>query len=673
MLKPNKVVKVRTKAGWQYRVNIRNIVVKKDGTFHIEEAPDSIGIDIGKNKFALKVWKFMARFVDEKGNKIVPSKEVIESVKKKYPVTFVHTGHRGIEARIVLKRFPKIEKLFKDLPYEKKIARFKLLMRRKLFSFKELGFEKVRIVEMDNQDDIQLTDGVIWVTGKKNKKYVGAEVKGFAKGTIDIMPDEWKKKLKAKTNEVIIPSHNIKIKKPTINQIWIAEKAKVRMSVKNEFEYAIQAMINKPLKNPKVTWDLNYIASLVDTGIGIDNMASNMLKALVPLDCEDFINMAKPMIDKEISRLFGRAKDSITGFAVALPSYEVDWNIVYIPKHIARQMFIKEGDTVIVTRNPIPGIVGLVRMQVSLTDEPVIRINPYVWHKVMKGDFDGDLAQIITNKEVIKAGMNVYDAVSVAEQYEIKQEEEEDTFESIEEAYRYTVENASLVGPLTIRWYEKFNGYLGIRNKRKRALEMLKGFASIQKAIDGMKHRMGSIANRRNRVQPNEYLQAIRGTAGLSKIELRDRIKIIKKANKKSDDIWERVVASRSSSMPDFGSLPTVRYDYSEAAREIYEEMKENIPLRDIDIAKMKDFVINYHMKNGWGMSVMNSLISDAKCIIKSNKYRKLAIAFSESIVYKRGIARAAVVNVKLARRIVQRAVYNRNKRITKKRVISEM
>ena len=597
MLKPNKVVKVRTKAGWQYRVTIRNIIVKKDGTFHIEEAPDFIGIDVGKNKFALKVWKFMARFVDEKGNKIVPSKEIIEAVKKKFPVTFVHTGHRGIEARVILKKFPKIEKLFSSLPYEKKIARFKLLIRRKIFSFKELGFEKVRVIEIKDPRDIIMTDGVIWITGKKNRKYVGAEVKGYAKGTLDIMPEEWKKKLKAKTNEVIIPSHNVKIKNPTINQIWIAEKAEVRMSVKNEFEYAIQAMINKPLKNPKVKWNLNYIASLVDTGIGIDNMASNMLRALVPLDCEDFINMAKPMIDKEISRLFGRAKDSVTGFAVALPHYESDFNIVYIPKKMAKQMFIKEGDTVIVTRNPIPGIVGLVRMQAVLTDEPVMRINSYVWHKVMKGDFDGDLAQVITNSKVIKAGMNVYDAVSTAEKHEIKQEEKEDTFESIEDAYRYTVENASLVGPLTIRWYEKFNEYLKIKNKDKRALEMLKGFGNIQIAIDGMKHRMGSIANSRSRVQPNPFLQAIRGSAGLNRIEMRDRIETIKSANKKSSDIWERIAASRADSMPDFGDLPTVKYDYRRAATEIYEEIKTDVPqIKDEDIAKIKDFVINYHM-----------------------------------------------------------------------------
>ena len=67
----------------------------------------------------------------------------------------------------------------------------------------------------------------------------------------------------------------------------------------------------------------------------------------------------------------------------------------------------------------------------------------------------------------------------------------------------------------------------------------------------------------------------------------------------------------------------------------------------------------------------MHSIVIEARSIIKSNKYRKLLIALSESMIYQRGIARAAMVDIHIARRIAQRAKENRNrKNVT---TISEM
>ena len=653
---PNKVKKVKTKAGTQYRVQLKHIIVHEDNSYDIEDG-EWIQIDVGKNRFALNVWKHMARFVDEQGHKIIPPREVVEQLRKDYEVTFIHTGHRGVEARVVLKRFKKIDRLFKDLPHEKKIARFKLLMRRKVADFREYGFKKIRVVDIDEKDK-DLADGVIWVT-KSHRNLVGAEVKGYAKGTIDIIPDRYKRKFKVKKDEVIVPSINVKIRNPkSFRELWIAEFAKTRLVVKNEFEYGIAAMINKPLPAPKVTWNLSFIASLVDTKTGITNMASAMMQALVPLDWIEFINMTTPMVNKQISRLFRVNDNSVTAFGVALPIQ--DENVldeVHIPKSVAKQLMVREGDTVILTRNPIPGLVGLVRVTVKITDEDVIRVPKKIWTKVLKGDYDGDLAQIIVNKIVIEKGMDPKDSLEVAESYEIKKEENGDPFESDIDAYMYTITNAGLVGPLTIRWYEKFDKYHKIKNKKKRALEMLKGFEEIQQAIDGMKHRVGNANMSRRENPPDPWIQLIRGRIGTENINLSTRVREMKNARKNAKSIWERIVASRKDSLPDFSMLDTRDYDVQQAAIDEFEYIKDRLKKKykrrdvdyDLDIAI--EFIEKYHRENGWSMEV-TKLIPEKFKRIRNKQYKKILLAFAEAIRYKRGIARASVIHLNTARRI---------------------
>jgi len=654
-------------------VMLRHIVVKKDGTFEITDGK-YVNIDVGQNKLALNMWRYMAKFVDEKGKNIVPSKDVLKKLEDQYEITYIHTGHRGTEARVLLKKFNKVERYLKGLPVEKKIARRKLFLRRKIDDFRSYGIDKIRIINVPKEYE-KYVDGVIFYKGKeimkgdKNRRNLeGAEVKGFAKGSLmNVNKSKFFKKLigDVQEDELVIPSCNVKMRKDlkyTIDDIWIAEYAKTRAVVKDELEYGIAAMIKnvKPIDVPE--WTLERIYELVKLTDN-DNMASALLKAGVPLNDQYFVQSAEPIISAEISRIF-RIGYGLTGFAVALPKAGKVDEIV-VGKRIAKWLNIKKGGTVVLTRNPIPGILGLLRVKVKkIVDKDVIYVHPDIWTGVLKGDYDGDLCQLIVDYPELKEhAFEPAHALKLVEKANKMIEKEDSTEENLQQTeldvYHAIVSNAAAVGILTMEWLERMNEYHKM-SKDKRAVQMYVDFEDIQKSIDGMKHdaykNAVKLADRIKNImrtrQVNSYLRAIRNV----NISYENRIEVIRSANYTSDDIYEKIVCRRRNAIKGLDSIgsQTVEYDYRSAAKKMLKEV--NIDSERLQ--KARQMVIKFHSKNGYSEMATIEL---AKKLYKTLKLKKNIVALLEASTYPRGVGRAAMLSLPTAKKIVKLAIQDMN------------
>ena len=124
-----------------------------------------------------------------------------------------------------------------------------------------------------------------------------------------------------------------------------------------------------------------------------------------------------PMGDEEIvgktlhTLLKGMRKVSADGMTgVACPDHELNWFEVMVPKAFLRKYGKKVGDKVTLYRAPFTGIEAATCVIVGITEEG-IGINPSFWASRYSGDFDGDLAGILLEYDLIDEA-HIGDAVS---------------------------------------------------------------------------------------------------------------------------------------------------------------------------------------------------------------------------------------------------------------------
>lgn len=145
--------------------------------------------------------------------------------------------------------------------------------------------------------------------------------------------------------------------------------------------------------------NLLRVIDLVEAG---EKKASALIKSLV-----NYQNLVLTRITGKkgliCRNILGR-RCSHTGRAVLLPSYSMEPSEVYVPTHMMRKMGVKDGEVVLVGRDPTIWMGSVEVLKAFSTEENVIRLHPFVFGQ-FGADCDGDTVWVMRVPEDMQSDM----------------------------------------------------------------------------------------------------------------------------------------------------------------------------------------------------------------------------------------------------------------------------
>ena len=466
---------------WNFTVN----VTKRGKKTHVDAGFKPYDIDVGMNRVALAIHRRIVKWHGE-----LPTKEMVEKIFKGHDIYWAAVSGQGAKHAVLILDLPKKIKdvlaLVEKTP--KRIVRWKLLARKKKIdirvAFPEI--DTIRFVEGGMFDDYR-TDGAIFVN-PLYRDWTGTEIKGVMKGTI--VPLE-----NVPINEIWIPVANAlkidirekvsgaKVETAPIedyrNYFWIATTGKERITKKK----GVQPLVS-------IIYDI--ILPMVETKASETKIAAHVFNWYRTAMLLDRVEGEMRSIVRRAFKLGVRK-----GGAVAVPDLKsdtVDW--ITIPRELARHLKVKAGDTVILFRSPLASLGAMVKVRVTISDDPAIYVHPDLWHFIELGDFDGDLAFITKDDRLMD---KVFWASEVLPHFKKKVEEHEKRIEELaekvagrittdDEYWKLSYDNAKAVGYLTMWWYERVINKLAEPTIENYTTQFDLFLKTVQIAIEGMKH-----------------------------------------------------------------------------------------------------------------------------------------------------------------------------------------